>query len=410
MSAPAPPLPQPPPPPPPAPGPWRSAWDRARARPAVRAAMLWIALVAVVGVLAPLIASGHPLVARDISTAGVPGPRTFPLLARLTPLDIGLLVFAAAWLIVWPLTRAMRRPALRGLRLPVTLGAALVAFAVASLGPPPPPAVFDAREGIASGTLDATFTLVPFSPFQRPGDRNAAYLAPGSRTSDAPDAPRHLLGTDALGQDVLAQLIHGCRLALSVGLVAAGVATLIGVTLGAIMGLLAGWTDAILSRLLDVVAAVPLLYVLLIGAAVLPRDTHVLMILIGLFTWTGAARFVRAEFLRLRTADHVLAAHATGVPRRSIVLTHMLPGAVAPVIVDASFAVAAAIVLESTLSYLGLGPAEQASWGRLLSAATGGPRDFSWWLAVYPGAMLFLTALSCNVIGQALRDAMNPRA
>lgn len=134
-----------------------------------------------------------------------------------------------------------------------------------------------------------------------------------------------------------------------------------------------------------------------------------LMAIIGCFTWTGMARFTRAEFMKLRTQDFVQSAKSVGLPLRSVLFKHMLPNGVAPVLVDTSFAVAAAITVEAVLSYLSLGPIDQASWGRLLSSATNSEGQFKWWLAVFPGAAIFLTVLSYNLLGEALRDAIDPK-
>jgi peptide/nickel transport system permease protein len=142
---------------------------------------------------------------------------------------------------------------------------------------------------------------------------------------------------------------------------------------------------------------------------VLPRNTYVMMALIGCFSWTGAARFTRAEFLKLRRQDFVQSAQSVGLPLRMILFRHMLPNGITPVLVDASFAVAAAITVEATLSFLGLGPDGQASWGKLLSSATASTGTFVWWLAVFPGGAIFLSVLAYNVLGESLRDAIDPK-
>jgi peptide/nickel transport system permease protein len=218
-----------------------------------------------------------------------------------------------------------------------------------------------------------------------------------------------ILGTDALGGDVLAQMLWACRLSISIGLVSTGISLLIGVTVGALMGYFGGWVDLVLFRIVEIFMAVPVLFLLIVAAGVLPRNTYVMMAIIGCFSWTGAARFTRAEFLKLRQQDFVQAAQATGMPLRSILFRHILPNGVTPVLVDASFAVAAAISVEATLSYLGLGPDGQASWGKLLSSATGATGTFVWWLAVFPGAAIFLSVLAYNLLGEALRDAIDPK-
>ena len=220
---------------------------------------------------------------------------------------------------------------------------------------------------------------------------------------------RFWLGTDSIGQDVLSQMLHACRLSISIGLVSTGIAVLIGVTMGALMGYFGGWVDMLLYRVVEVFMAIPVLFLLIVAAAVLPRNTYVMMAIIGCVSWTGAARFIRAEFYKLRGQDFVQAARAVGLPLRSILFKHMLPNGVTPVLVDASFAIAAAILAEAILSFLGLGPANQASWGRLLSDANNQVGDFVPWLALFPGAAIFFTVLSYNLIGEALRDAIDPK-
>lgn len=220
---------------------------------------------------------------------------------------------------------------------------------------------------------------------------------------------RFHLGTDSLGQDVLSQLMHACRLSISIGLVSTLIAVTIGVTVGALMGYFGGWVDLLLYRVVEIFMSIPVLFLLIVAAAVLPRNTYVMMAIIGCVTWTGAARFVRAEFYKLRNQDFVQSARAVGLPLRSILFKHMLPNGVTPVLVDSSFAIAAAILAEATLSYLGLGPANQASWGRLLSDATNQVGAFVWWLAIFPGLAIFLTVLSYNLIGEAFRDAIDPK-
>lgn len=269
-----------------------------------------------------------------------------------------------------------------------------------------------------SGEIRATYTLIPFSPDQRftSQDRRppGSTLAAGREVpADSPAAEREFaLGSDAFGGDVLTQLIHAARLALSIGVVSTGIALLIGVTMGALMGYFGGWVDLLLFRVVEIFMAVPVLFLLIVTVGILPpewRNTYVTMAIVGCFTWTGMARFTRAEFLKLRNQDFVQSAKAVGLPLRSILFKHMLPNGVAPVLVDTSFAVAAAISLEAVLSYLGLGPPGQASWGKLLSSAVSAEGVFKWWLAVFPGAFIFLTVLSYNIVGEALRDAIDPK-
>ncbi|MBO6513489.1 MAG: ABC transporter permease, partial [Phycisphaerales bacterium] len=223
------------------------------------------------------------------------------------------------------------------------------------------------------------------------------------------DAPSRVIGTDTLGQDVLSQMFHACRLAISIGFVSTSIAVVLGVSIGSLMGYFGGWVDLILYRVVEIFMAIPVLFLLIVAAGVLPRNTYVMMAIIGCFTWTGAARFIRAEFMKLRETDYIQAAKAMGLPLWSILFKHMLPNGVTPVLVESSFLIAAAILIEATLSFLGLGPTGQASWGSLLRNATGESGSFIWWLAIFPGGAIFLTTLAYNLIGEALRDAIDPK-
>ena len=221
---------------------------------------------------------------------------------------------------------------------------------------------------------------------------------------------RHfMLGTDPIGRDVLSQMLHACRLSISIGLVSTGLSVLIGVVIGSLMGYFGGWVDLVLSRVVEIFMAIPVLFLLIVAASVLPRNTYVMMAIIGCVTWTGSARFIRAEFLKLRNQDFVQSCRAVGLPLHSTLFRHMLPNGVTPVLVQASFGIAAAIIAEATLSYLGLGPYGQSSWGKLLSLTTGETGVFLWWMAVFPGVAIFLTVLAYNVLGENLRDAIDPK-
>jgi len=279
----------------------------------------------------------------------------------------------------------------------------------------PPLEMYNYWDRAAAGEIKALYVPIAFGPNQ--ADSSLYSLPPMStlgehysgKLADADKARRFWLGTDVNGQDVLSQILHACRLSISIGLVSTGIAVTIGITVGAIMGYFGGWIDLVLYRIVEIFMAVPLLFLLIVAAAVLPRNTYVMMAIIGCFTWTGAARFTRAEFMKLRNQDFVQAARSVGLPLRSILFKHMLPNGVTPVLVDASFAIAAAIIIEANLSFLGLGPVGQASWGKLLNSAPGDAGTFNWWMAVFPGLAIFLTVLSYNLIGEALRDAIDPK-
>ncbi|MHB0968622.1 MAG: ABC transporter permease [Thermoanaerobaculia bacterium] len=223
-----------------------------------------------------------------------------------------------------------------------------------------------------------------------------------------PPSRNHWLGTDELGRDVLARMIHGSRISLSVGIVAAGIALLVGVLIGALAGYYGGAADWIVSRLIEIVLCFPFLFLVLAIIALVRPSIWSIMIALGLTSWTTEARFVRGEFLRVREMEFAQAAKAMGARDVRIILWHLLPNAIAPALVSASFGVASAILVESALSFLGFGvPLPQASWGSILSSAD----DFlthAWWLALFPGLAIFLTVTAYNIVGEQLRDALDP--
>jgi peptide/nickel transport system permease protein len=173
------------------------------------------------------------------------------------------------------------------------------------------------------------------------------------------------------------------------------------------MGYFSGIFDIIGMRLVEIFEAIPVLFLLLTFVAFFGRNLYVMMVIIGITGWTGYARFVRAEFLRLRQQEFVLAAIASGLPLYSILFRHILPNGIAPVLVAASFGVASAILAEATLSFLGLGLVDDPSWGQMLNQAVQAA-TFNWWMAAFPGGAIFLTVFAYNLIGEAMRDAVDP--
>jgi peptide/nickel transport system permease protein len=219
---------------------------------------------------------------------------------------------------------------------------------------------------------------------------------------------QHWLGTDKLGRDVMAGIIHGSRISLSIGFVAVGIALVIGVMLGALAGYFGSWIDLLISRLFELMLAIPTFFLLITIAAIFPPSIFLTMAIIGLTGWVGIARFTRSEFLKIRNLDYITAALALGVPDRKVMFRHILPNALAPVLVSVVLGVAGAILLESSLSFLGIGvPAHTVTWGSILNEARS--NTFAWWLAVFPGAAIFITVLSYYLVGEGLRDALDPR-
>jgi len=233
----------------------------------------------------------------------------------------------------------------------------------------------------------------------------------------APDAPvfgHYLLGTDELGRDVFARMLQGSFVSLSIGFVAVGISVLIGTALGALAGFYGNLrlgiitVDTLIMRFTDTMMCFPTFFLILTVVALLPPSIYNIMIVIGLTSWTGTARFVRAEFLSLRERDFVVAAQALGVPEIRIMFRHMLPNAMAPVLVSATIDVASAILTESALSFLGFGvQPPYATWGNILADG----KDFIFdapWLFFIPGFAILIVVLAFNLVGEGLREALNP--
>jgi len=230
---------------------------------------------------------------------------------------------------------------------------------------------------------------------------------PNSTDSDAiltPPNRSHLLGTDDIGRDVLAQLIWGTRISLSVGLVAMSIALTLGIFLGGIAGYFGGIWDLLISRLIEIFSCFPTFFFILALLSFVGPSLLNLMIVIGGTSWPGIARLVRAEFFRLREEEFVKAASALGAGSFRILFRHLLPNIVRPLVVIASFGIAAAILGEASLSFLGFGVRpEDPSWGSLLASGEA-YWDVAWWLTLAPGSAIFLTVTAFNLLGESFRN------
>lgn len=236
-------------------------------------------------------------------------------------------------------------------------------------------------------------------------DPNAVDIAHRLQPPDA----THRLGTDDLGRDVLARLFYGARVSLTVGLTATAIALIVGSILGAVAGYYGGVADWLISRLIEIVLCFPFLFIVLGIVALFRPSLWTVMIALGVTSWTTEARFMRGEFLRIRDIEFAQAARASGARDSRIIFRHLLPNALAPVLVSASFGVASAILIESALSFLGLGvPLPTPSWGNILYSAEQ-HLEYAWWLALFPGIAIFLTVAAFNIIGDRARESLDPR-
>ncbi len=245
----------------------------------------------------------------------------------------------------------------------------------------------------------------------------AAILAPsispydpfvmGDETLQPPQSD-HLMGTDDLGRDTLSRVIYGARVPLAVGFLAAATSLILGVIIGSVAGYFAGRTDDVLMRATEYVLVIPRFFLALLIVAMLGAGIAKIVLVIGLLEWPEVARVVRAQFLTFREREFVLAARALGLSHRRIIFKEILPNAIPPAIVVASFLVARAILLEAGLSFLGLGDPNLISWGSLLSEA----QERMWssmWLAIFPGMAMSLLVLCVNLFGDGINDVLNPR-
>ncbi len=243
----------------------------------------------------------------------------------------------------------------------------------------------------------------------------APYIAPYPPDAIDPSHPlqppsiHHIMGTDSLGRDVFSRMVYGARVSLLVGFVAVGISTLIGTILGAIAGYYGGWVDTIIMRFVDIMLCFPTFFLILAVIAFLNPGIINIMVVIGLTSWMGVARLVRAEFLKLKSQEFTQAVVAVGARDLRIIFKHILPNAMAPVLVAATLGVAGAVLTESALSFLGLGVQPPTpSWGNILAEGKDNI-EIAWWLSFYPGLAILITVLGYNLVGEGIRDAIDPR-
>jgi peptide/nickel transport system permease protein len=371
-----------------------------------------LALLAV-ATFAPLVAQNQPFYWN--AGQGVTFPWFSSLFNRLffeNAVDIffNLLLVASPFMLscVW-LTRRRRF----WVSLPRALGSCAVALAlsfpcitVESLGSFDNPLHFSqkvvnyrAEQERLSALGQAPSALFPPLPYSyRETNLDRSLQAPGRA---------HWLGTDTEGRDVFCRMLYGTRISLTIGVVAVFIYVFIGTLLGALAGYFGGWVDNLVSRLIEVMITFPSFFLILTLAALIrERSIFHVMLIIGLTSWTGVARLVRAEFLRQKSLDYVQAAVAMGIKSSRIMFVHILPNAIAPALVSATFGIASAILIESSLSFLGIGDLSVASWGETLNA---GRVQQKVWLVLAPGAAIFFVVTIFNLVGEGIRDALDPK-
>jgi peptide/nickel transport system permease protein len=263
------------------------------------------------------------------------------------------------------------------------------------------------RDKLAIGAAIFLLSLLFVSllaPWVSPHD----HLAINVKAVLLPPSSAHPLGTDTLGRDVLSRLIYGSRVSLKVGFVAVGIATIIGIFLGALAGYYGRLVDGIIMRLVDIMLCFPSFFLILAVVAFLEPSIWNIMIVIGLTSWMGVARLVRAEFLSLKERGFILAVRALGASDFHIICHHLLPNAIVPILVSATLGIPGAILTEAALSFLGIGiQPPLPSWGNMLTEGKAN-LDIAWWLSLFPGLAILLTVLAYNLLGEAIRDALDP--
>ncbi|RTZ66579.1 MAG: ABC transporter permease [Aquificaceae bacterium] len=363
-----------------------------------RLGLAWVLLLIFMAVFAPYLANSMPLLASEH------GVLTMPVLRYTTAEDVLMLSAFISALLLWKLK-------LNFIKKLWIFTLVVISFTLIAqmLLTPPKLIIYDSFRAKANNAeYDwAVLPPIPYSPSDFLRDYGDTSLeAPFA--ADKADKRVHIMGTDDNGADVASRMIHASRIALGIGFVATGIAMVIGIFIGGQMGYFSGRVDMFGMRLMEIFEAIPVLFLLLTIIAFFGRSIYLMMIIIGITGWSGYARYVRAEFLKLRKQDYVQAAIASGLPLQSILFRHILPNGIAPLLVAISFGVASAILTEATLSFLGLGPVDVPSWGQMLNQAVKSS-TFNWWMAAFPGGAIFLTVFAYNLIGEALRDAIDPQ-
>jgi peptide/nickel transport system permease protein len=376
-------------------------WKEFTKSPLSVVCLIFIIILFVVAVLAPFLASDKPYF------IVIDGQTYFPLFRDLKATDYSVFLASFAGIAQLLLIRRNRKrldPSIRGgilmRQVAVIAGILLAGIILIQILIPHRLDAEDYKSMVTSGKAEkAVFAPIPYG-----------YARTDLQSREQPPSSEHWLGTDDVGSDVLCRLIHGSRISLSVGFVAVGISCIIGIIIGAILGYFGGRVDFFGMRIVEIMMAIPTFFLIITIVAFFPRSLFNIMFIIGITSWTSDARFIRAEFFKLRKQDFVQAAKSLGLPLRSILFRHMLPNGITPVLVNATFGIAGAIFIEAALSFLGFGVAPPTpSWGQMLSLGVSTTGRFLWWLTLFPGLAIFLTVLAYNLVGEALRDAIDPR-
>lgn len=433
---------------------WQRIWRRFHSNTFGYYAFVMILALFIIAALAPFLANSHALV--RVADRRV----TFPIFASLEPIEwrfliyvplAGLVYACRRWLFRAPRPDVAMLVLLVGLlggiipilptRITVdpgffikgTFAVSPIIWIVLAFGPVLFLVVRRRAQFLRWPRFDGTFVLLlvlvieaglavthPVNDPTNDRERSAAFklmppipYSPVESTPDQFAAPslKHWCGTDSTGRDIAARMLHGARTSLSIGFVAQSIVLLIGVTVGGLAGYYRGWIDIAICRFIEILDCFPPLLLILVVISLVGSHNNmfIIMLVIGLTSWTGLARLVRGEFLRLVGQPFPQAARALGAGDAHVIIRHLLPNALGPILVSATFGVASAILIESSLSFLGFGmQAPTPSWGDILSDARQFI-DFAWWLAFFPALAILITIMSYNFVGEALRDAVDPR-
>lgn len=375
----------------------QAVWRKTLAGAGVKLSLVWIGLLVIAGVFAPFLANSMPLIMH------AQGQLSLPVLHYLSVEDVIVLGLFGLALVLGFTRLSVAQRVLYG-----CAGALGLMVLINATWNAPKVLVYETfREAPYTQADWRIMPPIPYAPTDYLRDYPEHSLE--APLASPPEQQRqHWMGTEENGADVLSRMIHASRIALSIGVIATGIGLVIGIIIGGLMGYFGGWIDMLGMRLVEIFEAIPTLFLLLTFVAFFGRSLYLMMVIIGVTSWSGYARYVRAEFLKLRNQDYVQAAIASGLPLSSILFRHMLPNGVAPLLVSVSFGVASAILAETTLSFLGLGLVGEPSWGQMLDQAVKSS-TFNWWMAVFPGGAIFLTVFAYNLIGEAFRDAIDPK-